>query len=109
MKWIYDDDENLKYMATMSILITILIQSYNVPCNNIKTVICLLSKLLIGHVTWKMCCCLKISSVIRNQPSYNSTFENGGTKFLIVYPSQSDESVVTGDTYPSGGHRLNAI
>ena len=37
----YDDDENLKYMATMSILITILIQSYNVPCNNIKTVICI--------------------------------------------------------------------
>ena len=33
--------ENLKYMATMSILISILIQSYNVPCNNIKTVICI--------------------------------------------------------------------
>ena len=31
------DDENLKYMATMSILITILIQSYNVPCNIIDT------------------------------------------------------------------------
>ena len=50
-----DDDENLKYMATMSILITILIQSYNVSCNNNKTVINLLNKILIGHVTWKMC------------------------------------------------------
>ena len=49
------DDENLKYMATMSILITILIQSYNVSCNNNKTVINLLNKILIGHVTWKMC------------------------------------------------------
>ena len=49
------DDENLKYMATMSILITILIQSYNVSCNNNKTVINLLHKILIGHVTWKMC------------------------------------------------------
>ena len=48
-------DENLKYMATMSILITILIQSYNVSCNNNKTVINLLNKILIGHVTWKMC------------------------------------------------------
>jgi len=36
----YDDDETLKYMATMSILITLLFQSYNVPCKNIKTVIC---------------------------------------------------------------------
>ena len=45
----YDDDENLKYMATMSILITILIQSYNVSCNNNKTVINLLNKILIGH------------------------------------------------------------
>ena len=32
----HDDDENLKYVATMSILLAILIQSYNVPCNNIK-------------------------------------------------------------------------
>ena len=27
----------------------------------------------------------------RNQPSYNKKFENGRTKFLIVYPLQSDD------------------
>ena len=46
---------------------------------------------------------------LRNQPSYNNKCENKETKFLIVYQSQSDESVVTGDTFPSGGRRLHAI
>ena len=45
----------------MSILIKILIQSYNVACyneNNIKTFnMYLLNKLLIGHVNRKLCCC----------------------------------------------------
>ena len=55
-----------------------------------------------------------------NQPSNKvNKFENGRTKFLIVYPSQYDESVVTshliyvspvaGDTYPSGRCQLHAI
>ena len=35
-------------MAAMIILIAILIQSYNLPCNNIKTVICIyLTKFLL--------------------------------------------------------------